>query len=52
MNITPKELSDLAEYIADYLTEELGRQGIGYNIGKYSIEDALLAYIGGAADHN
>jgi len=48
-----KELCNLAEYIADYLTEELNRQGVGIGfVDSFLIQDALDSYIGGAADHN
>jgi hypothetical protein len=57
MNIETKdlggrELAKFTQYIADYLTEELDRAGIGYSIGRFMVEDAISAYIGGAADHN
>ena len=46
-----EELCALAAYLADYLTEELNRSGIGHGISMFDIQDALNAYIGGAADH-
>lgn len=52
MNIIENEVQHLAAYVADYLTEELTRQGIGYNVDAHLIETAFAAYIGGAADHN
>lgn len=57
MNIETKdlggrELAKFTQYIADYLTEELDRAGIGYSIDRFMVEDAISAYIGGAADHN
>ena len=47
-----KELHELAEYISDYITEELNRLGEHNIVSRFLIEDALAAYIGGAADHN
>jgi len=48
-----KELAKFSEYIADYLTEELWRHtDIKYNLDRFQVEDAISAYIGGAADHN
>ena len=45
MNITEKELSKLAAYIADYLAEENAAE-----VDSSLICDAIYAYIGGAAD--
>lgn len=45
-------LARFTQYLADHLTEQLDRAGIGYNIDRFQIEDAVSAYIGGAADHN
>ena len=47
-----KELHELAEYISDYITEELNRLGEHNIVSRFLIEDALAAYIGGAADQN
>lgn len=47
-----KELHELAEYISNYITEELNRLGEHNIVSRFLIEDALAAYIGGAADHN
>lgn len=52
MNIIETEFAQFAAYIANYLTEELSREGIGYSIDRHLIETAFAAYIGGAADHN
>jgi hypothetical protein len=46
-----KELAKFSEYIADYLNEELDRAGVEYNFDRFQVEDAISAYIGGAADH-
>ena len=47
-----KELHELAEYISDYITEELNRLGEHNIVSRFLIEDALAAYIGGAAEQN
>lgn len=56
MQITEKELRQLAEYIADYVTDELIRLGeqtrSGYMVDSFLIQDALSAYVGGASDTN
>lgn len=54
MNITYKDLggSELArftQYLADHLTEQLDRADIDYNIDRFQVEEAISAYIGGAA---
>lgn len=46
------QLAKFSQYLADYLTEELDRAGVEYNIDRFIVEDAISAYIGGAADHN
>jgi hypothetical protein len=38
----------LAAYIADYINEELTREGVGHNIDSYMVRDAIDAFIGGA----
>lgn len=48
MNITEKELRDMAAYIADYLAEE----NVAAEVDSWLICRAIDAYIGGAADHN
>lgn len=45
MNITEKELSKLAAYIADYLAEENAAE-----VDSWVICRAIDAYLGGAAD--
>ena len=57
MHITHKdlggnELAKFTQYIAEYLTEELDRAGVEYNIGRFMVEDAVSAYLGGAAEQN
>jgi hypothetical protein len=47
MNITEKELRDMAAYIADYLAEENVAE-----VDSWLICRAMDAYIGGAADQN
>lgn len=47
MNITEKELRDMAAYIADYLAEENVAE-----VDSWLIRCAMDAYLGGAADHN
>lgn len=46
MNITEKELRDMAAYIADYLAEENVAE-----VDSWLIRRAMDAYLGGAADH-
>jgi hypothetical protein len=38
---------ELAQYIADYINEEISR---GNEVDKYTIMGAYVAFIGGAAD--
>ena len=40
----------IAAYIADYINEELTREGVGYDIDSYMVRDAIDAYFGGAAE--
>jgi hypothetical protein len=47
MNITEKELRHLAKYISDYLAEENVAE-----LDSFLVQDAIEAFIGGAADHN
>lgn len=46
------QLAKFSQYLADYLSEELDRAGFDHNIDRFTVEDAISAYIGGAADHN
>ena len=56
MQITYEDLggNDLArftQYLADHLTEQLDRAGFDCNLDRFQIEEAISAYIGGAADY-
>ena len=44
------ERQALAAYVADYITEELRREGIGFDVGSFMVRDAIDAYYGGAGE--
>ena len=45
------ELARFCEYLADYITEELDRANLDYHVDRFTVENAVSAYIGGAADN-